>query len=128
VYNKRQADTGGKVTTDDFSRAVGILKKHGFSKKEIAAYLMYGLPGQEIKEVREGVMFLKTLGIRINLTEFSPIRGTQCWMELRDKGTIPDNLDPLLTNNSVFSYLYSGYDFTEIDRLKLDVKKYNSEI
>jgi radical SAM superfamily enzyme YgiQ (UPF0313 family) len=128
VNDRRQADTGGKVSTGDFSRAVSILKKHGFSKKEIGAYLMYGLPGQEMKEVREGVTFLKTLGIRINLTEFSPIRGTQCWMELIDRGIIPDNLDPLLTNNSVFSYLYSGYDLTEIDILKLDVKKYNSEI
>jgi radical SAM superfamily enzyme YgiQ (UPF0313 family) len=128
VNDKRQADTGGKVTTGDFSRAVGTLKKHGFSKKEIGAYLMYGLPGQEMKEVMEGVMFLKTLGIRINLTEFSPIQGTQCWMELKNKGTITDNLDPLLTNNSVFSLLYSGYNSIEIERLKLNVKKYNSEI
>ena len=33
---------------------------------------MYGLPGQEFDEIREGVEFLKSLDVKINLTEFSP--------------------------------------------------------
>jgi hypothetical protein len=33
--------------------------------------------GQGIEEVKEEIRFLKTLNVRINLTEFSPIKGTQ---------------------------------------------------
>jgi radical SAM superfamily enzyme YgiQ (UPF0313 family) len=126
VNAERQTDTGGKVTSDTFAFSVSHLKKHGFTKKEIGTYLMYGLPGQDLKEVKEGVRFLRNLGVRINLTEFSPIPHTTCWNELKEQGIIHDTIDPLLTNNTVFSYLFSGYDSGEIDKLKLEVKGYNN--
>jgi hypothetical protein len=88
---------------------------------------LYGLPGQGIDEVRDGIKFLKNLDVRINLNEFSPVPGTQCWKELKERNIINDQLDPLLTNNSVFSYLFSGYDPSELEELKLDVKNYNAE-
>jgi hypothetical protein len=121
----RQRDTGGKVTTSDFEQAVGHLKGAGFTKEEIGAYLLYGLPGQEWKEVEEGVDFLKRLGIRIHLAEFSPIRGTASWEELVKRGAVPEDLDPLLCNNTVYSYLYAGYDRNTVEGLKIAVKEYN---
>jgi radical SAM superfamily enzyme YgiQ (UPF0313 family) len=127
IDEKRQLETGGKITTKDFISAVERLKMQGFKKEQIGVYLMYGLPDQSLEEVKEGVKFLKSLNVRINLTEFSPIPGTSCWEELKRKGIISDNIDPLLTNNTVFSYLYSGYDWNELERLKLDVKEYNRE-
>ena len=107
-------------------RAVRLLKKKGFSRKEIGVYIMYGLPGQAIEELKDGINFLKSLDVRIHLTEFSPIRGTQSWNELMQMGLINDNLDPLLTNNTIFSYLYSGYDIDEIHKIKKEVKEFNA--
>ena len=121
----RSKHTSGKVTKDIFKSAVKQLQKYGFSKKHIGAYLMYGLPGQELEEVIDGVKFLKQLGVKIHLTEFSPIPATQCWKELQHLGTVSDTTDPLLTNNTVFSYLFSGYKPGKIEKLKLDVKQYN---
>jgi hypothetical protein len=66
------------------------------------------------------------LDVRINLTEYAPVPGTPCWEELLRKGTIIEDMDPLLTNNSVFSYLFSGYDAEELEQLRLGVKEYNS--
>ena len=126
VDSSRQKTTGDKVSIHETERAVAYLKKEGFSKQEIGVYLMYGLPGQELEEVKDGISFLKTLGVSIYLTEFSPIRGTQSWNELVLKGVIHDSLDPLLTNNTVFSYLHSGYDPGDIKSMKLEVKKYNT--
>jgi radical SAM superfamily enzyme YgiQ (UPF0313 family) len=126
ISSERQARTGGKVNKMTFTTAVKRLKNYGFTKNEISTYLMYGLPGQGLEEVKEGVKFLKDLGVRINLTEFSPIPGTLCWQELNDRGLITNDIDPLLTNNTVFSYLFSGYDLLELEKLKLDVKQYNS--
>jgi radical SAM superfamily enzyme YgiQ (UPF0313 family) len=127
IDNVRQKQTGGKVTSDDLFRSVTNLKKCGYTKNDIGVYLMYGLPGQGLDEVKEGIKFLKSLDVRINLTEFSPIPGTKCWKELVDKGVISDSIDPLLTNNNVFAYLFAGYDRDEIERMKRDVKNYNSK-
>ncbi|MDA8239027.1 MAG: B12-binding domain-containing radical SAM protein [Nitrospiraceae bacterium] len=127
VNPERQKQSGGKITSEDLEHAVQVLKRRGFAKEEVGVYLMYGLPGQGLGEVREGIRFLESLGVRIHLTEFSPIPGTEYWRVLEEKGIVGENTDPLLTNNSVFSYLFSGYDPHEIDQLKLGVKKYNFE-
>jgi uncharacterized radical SAM superfamily protein len=127
INTERQRVTGGKVSTAEFVRSINALKKYGFTKDDIGVYLMYGLPGQELYEIREGVEFLKSLEVKINLTEFSPVPGTKCWEELINMGTITEDIDPLLTNNSVFTRLFSGYDLKRLDQLKLHVNKYNSE-
>jgi radical SAM superfamily enzyme YgiQ (UPF0313 family) len=127
VYDIRQKKTGGKVTSDILRAAVEALQKHGFSKEHIGVYLMYGLPGQELEEVKEGVEFLKALKVRIKLTEFSPIPGTRCFDTLTEKGVLSSDTDPLLTNNSVFSWLYSGYEPDALEQMKLDVIRYNNE-
>lgn len=126
IDRERQIKTGGKVKTDSLVSAVKSLKKYGFTKDQIGVYLMYGLPGQELKEAREGVEFLKSIGVRIHLTEFSPIPGTACWEELKNKAVINDNIDPLLTNNTVFTYMYSSYNWKALENLKLNVKQHNN--
>lgn len=126
VDDERNAVTGGKVTAELLRAAVEMLKKQCLEKRGIGVYLMYGLPGQGLDEVRDGIKFLKNLDVRIHLTEFSPVPGTRCWEELIQKNVINDDIDPLLTNNTVFSYLFSGYAPSELEELKLDVKNYNA--
>ena len=126
VNEDRQAATGGKVSSACLESAVKTLKRNGFTKEHIGVYLMYGLPGQGLSEVKDGIEFLKGLGVKVHLTEFSPIPGTSCWQELIGRGIITDDTDPLLTNNTVFTYLFSGYDLEELEELKLTVKDFNS--
>jgi hypothetical protein len=76
--------------------------------------------------VKDGIRFLKDLNVTIHLAEFSPIKGTAAWEYLVNKGIIPDNLDPLLTNNTVFSDRYSQYDRSEVEKMKFAVKEYNA--
>lgn len=127
VDEERQINTGAKVSSRALQRAVTLLKKYGFGKEHIGVYIMYGLPGQPLKEVKESVLFVKSLGVRINLTEFSPIPKTACWNDLMQKGIISDDLDPLLTNNSVFSLLFSDYGIGNLEGLKQDVQNYNRQ-
>ncbi len=125
VERNRQLSTGGKVTSDDLERSVGSLKRADFNKENLGAYLLYGLPEQRLSEVEEGFAFIKRLNIRAYLAEFSPIRGTACWDDLVMNHAIPRDLDPLLTNNTVFSYFYSEYDRAELARIKIEVKEFN---
>jgi radical SAM superfamily enzyme YgiQ (UPF0313 family) len=128
INSERQARTGGKVSTDIFRRAVQNLKTQGFTKEQVGVYLMYGLPGQELGEVKQGVELIQSLGLRIYLSEFSPLPGTSCWEELIGSGIMSGDIDPLLTNNSVFTLLFSRYDAAVLKQLKLNVKEYNSEL
>ncbi|MCX7793883.1 MAG: radical SAM protein [Thermodesulfovibrionales bacterium] len=125
ISSETQEKTGGKVNTEEFKRAIEILKKTGFTKKELGVYLMFGLPGQGLQDVTEGVKFLKSLNVKIHLTEYSPIPETILWKEMVASGIISQDVDPLLTNNSVFYYLFSGYDIKKLEELKLEVKRYN---
>ena len=122
---ERQHNTGAKVKNSDLERAVALFKQYGFTKDELGVYIMYGLPGQELPEVIEGVRFLQKFDVKIYLSEFSPVRGTRSWNQLIQDGIIDDTLDPLFTNNTVFSFLYSGYDAGAVKSLKLAVKGYN---
>ena len=123
---ERQEQTGGKVTSEHLFRAVNALKRQGFTRGNTGVYLMYGLPGQGLDEVEQGVEFLKHLSVKIHLTEFSPIPGTRCWDDILKRGIIHDEIDPLLTNNTVFSWLFSDYDPFALKKLKLSVKEYNA--
>ncbi len=113
----RQAATGGKVGNEDLRRAVDRLLQAGAPREAIGVYLMAGLPGQGLEEVREGLRFVRSLGVRPHLAELSPIPGTPVWDDLRARGTIPSDLDPLLTNNTVFTRLFGGYPRREFEAL-----------
>ena len=102
---KRQADMGFKVKDDDLINAVDHLTRAGFNRSEIGSYILMGLPGQELEEVIESMVFVLKLGIKVSLASFSPIPGTESWQDAIDSGIMPDDVDPLLTNSSVFSLL-----------------------
>jgi radical SAM superfamily enzyme YgiQ (UPF0313 family) len=128
VNEQRLRSTGGKVTRSELYYAVQRLKNNGFTKNGLGVYLMYGLPGQGIEEVRESVRFIMDLDVKVHLSEFSPIPGTASWDELVKDGKITDDIDPLLTNNTVFSLLNSHYSAEDIRQLKDDVIRHNSAV
>lgn len=115
---KRQADTGGKVTSRDIKRAVENLISAGMPRSSIGVYLLVGLPGQDLDEIEEGVTYVKSLGVRPYLAEFSPIPGTREWTRLEKQGVVSPGMDPLLTNNTLFFRLFSGYDMGRFQQIK----------
>jgi len=123
VDENRQKTTGAKVATSEAARAVENLLRAGAAKKSIGIYLLMGLPGQSLDEVRAGVEFVRSLGVRPYLAEFSPIPGTPEWDRLANAGTIPPDMDPLLTNNNIFFRLFSGYDSAEVEAVRLLARK-----
>lgn len=119
VDESRQKTTGAKVANVEMAEAVGNLFKAGASRNSMGIYLLIGLPGQDLREVKAGVEFVKSLGVRPYLAEFSPIPGTPEWDGLVKSGTIPPDFDPLLTNNNIFFRRFSNYDPGEIENLRL---------
>lgn len=119
--------TGCAASTADLVRAIGLLRQAGFAKKGIAVELMYGVPEQSIDEVREGISFLKGLGVSIHLIGYSLAPNTGAWTNLVRKGVIPEDLDPLLTNSVAFWLLHSGYDPDAIEGFRREVMAHNAK-
>lgn len=99
----RQEETGGKVNNRDLVRALGLLEEGGFQRREIIVYLMIGLPGQNPEEAERNIRFVDSLGAAASLAAYSPIPGTPDYLALVRKGAIPEDLDPLWHNNTIFS-------------------------
>jgi len=99
---KRRKDMYSKVSNDDMINAVENLEKAGYERSKIEAYALMGLPGQDINEIISTMIFLNNLGVQIKLASFSPIPGTLDFDRAVESGSIAKDIDPLLTNKSIF--------------------------
>jgi radical SAM superfamily enzyme YgiQ (UPF0313 family) len=108
-----QKKTGGKVYSDELVRAVENLAAAGADPRQLHAYLIVGHPKGEAQGVEESMFFANRVGIRVMLSEFSPIPGTpdgeSCrqWVDLDE---------PLWHNKTAWTIRMLGE--TEINRLK----------
>lgn len=110
VDKKRQNQLCSKVNDSDLCTAVDNLLNAGFKNKDISAYVLMGLPGQSIQEVINSILFVYGLGIKVSLASFSPIPGTGYWYTSIKDGKLSDDIDPILTNNSIFPLYQDQYN------------------
>lgn len=116
ISKDKQVKTGGKVFTEEFEDAIIRLTKIGYRKSEIIAYIIFGLPDDKVDECVETMDYLHNLGVRIYLSEFSPIPGSEYF----------DVEDPILSNNTI--YLYYKNKGKELQFLKDYKNKLNREL
>jgi radical SAM superfamily enzyme YgiQ (UPF0313 family) len=118
-----QQSTGGKVTPSEFEQAVSHLKQAGARPDQITAYLIVGHPETESQEIEESMRTVHSLGVRIMLSEYSPIPGTpdgeECrrWLDLDE---------PLLHNKTAFTLSFLGK--RRLQQLKDLSSEMNSEL
>lgn len=110
--------TGGKVVKEEVASAVESLTRAGADPASIGVYLLIGLPGQATGEVEESIRFVRGLGVRPYLAEFSPIPGTVEWEKAKSAGFLGDDTEPLWTNNSLYLTHLGGWSEDEVRRLK----------
>ncbi len=103
-----QLSTGGKVTNEDFFRAVKNLADAGFTAREMSAYIMLNLPGQKVEDVERSLEKCGELGVYPSLNEFTPIPGTVQWRTLIEDDLFDEEIDPLLLDNSMLPHWWKG--------------------
>ncbi len=118
-----QSETGGKVNNQDFRRAVENLKKAGYTGQEIGVYLMAGFPGQRREEIEDSIAFVKAVGARPILVEYSPIPGTPLFEKARRMSPFDLEKEPLFQNNSLLPCRWEGFTWEDFHRLKGDLKE-----
>jgi radical SAM superfamily enzyme YgiQ (UPF0313 family) len=116
--SSRQAETGGKVTTEELRQAVAYLRQAGYGSADIGIYLLCGLPGQKAREIEAGIDLVWGIGAKPILAEYSPIPGTTLWNEAVRQARYDIVREPLFQNNSLLSCLRSDISTTDFQALK----------
>lgn len=102
VNENRQAEMHHKVSDQGMIDAVDHLERAGYRRSDLEAYVIMGLPGQNLEEILASMIFVNNLGVRVRLASYSPIPGTTDFDRAVESGYIPADIDPLLTNKTIY--------------------------
>ncbi len=118
-----QRRTGSKVYAEELEQAVAHLVRAGADVRHITAYLIMGHPHGAQQDVEASMHFAHRLGLRLMLSEFSPIPGTpdgeycRQWVDLDE---------PLWHNKTVFPLRFLGVE--SVGRLKTLCRELNGSL
>ncbi len=124
-FDDRQA-IDSKVEPDEFEQAVGYLKEAGFKGEDLGAYLLYGLPGQDLSKLERSIKMVKACGLRPILAQYSPIPHTELWHEAVKASRYDLGEDPIFHNNSIFPCRKAPFSWEEVRYLKDLVQEWAS--
>ena len=110
--------SSGKVTVAEMVQAVENLEAAGYKRKDIAVYLLFGVPGQELKQLEKDLLFVKSLGVKPHLSYFSPVPGTVDFIKLQEKGVLATPVNLYETNKIYFLYNKTAFSPGEIKYIK----------
>ena len=118
-----QRETGNKASRADFGSAARALRSAGFTRDEVGAYILAGLPGQSSASVRGSISFVQEHGIRPCLTEYSPIPGTAFWERAVAASPFPLQDEPLFHNNTLLPCRSDDFTIEDMETLKRESRK-----
>ncbi|MGD2186279.1 MAG: radical SAM protein [Desulfobacterales bacterium] len=116
-----------KVAENDFKRAAGYLKEAGFDSQQVGAYLLMGLPGQQLTAVENSIRAVQETGITPILAYYSPIPHTAMWQKAVAASRYDLEADPIFTNNSIIPCQPEAFNWENITALKKLASGSNSE-
>lgn len=121
-----QRKTGGKVYPQELARAVEHLLDAGADPQCLRAYVIIGHPMEEQQRVEESMRWASRMGIKIMISEFSPIPGTpdgeacRRWVDLDE---------PLWHNKTAFTALRLGSaESQKLKRLAVELNQNLGEL
>jgi radical SAM superfamily enzyme YgiQ (UPF0313 family) len=110
--------SSNKVTVAEMVQAVDNLENAGYKRGDIGVYLLFGYPGQKLRDIEQSLHFVKELGVSPHLSLFSPVPGTVDFNSLQRSGVLSTPTDLYETNKIYFLYNKSGFSHDEIKHIK----------
>jgi radical SAM superfamily enzyme YgiQ (UPF0313 family) len=126
--SQEQFRTGGKVTNDEFEMAVQALRQAGFTARDVAAYLLVGMPGQALTDILASIRFVHRCGVQVRLSEFTPVPDPSEGEVGMEGRTRPEDDEPLLQNNSFFSASSLSEPWVAIETIKREAREGNRRL
>lgn len=125
---ERQKEMHGKVSDQSLIDALRHLENAGYKRHDLEAYIIMGLPGQSIEEVVESMVFVMSLGCKVRLTSFTPLPGTLDWERAVQSCDLDPDIDPILTNNTLYPLRHKGFTTDHFQKLRKICREHNSTI
>ncbi len=120
-----QEQTGNKASMEEMKECIKNLKCAGFKKHQIGVYVMIGLKRQSIKEIKDSIDFIASLGVLVKPVTYSPIPNTIEYQHYEKE--FPEIREEPLYHNDSFFLVYSGFmSYAELEDIKRYVRKLNS--
>lgn len=112
-FESRSSDfhsqTGSKVVSDELAAAAENLRSAGVRPDRITAYEMLGHPRFGVQQLEDSMRFVNSLGIRLQLSDFSPIPNTPDGELCR---SITDLDEPLNHSKTAFPIRFLGFEIS----------------
>jgi len=117
IFDRRE-EIDRKLTAEEFKRSVEHLKRAGFTRRQIGAYLLVGLPGQPVSAVERSMAIVKDSGVTPIPAYYSPVPHTAMWPRAVAVSRYDLESDPIFTNNAILPCLDESFSWQIISRLK----------
>ncbi len=117
-----------KLVISDFGEKIDLLRRVGFRGEDIGVYILAGLPRQYAEEVEETIRFVSKFGVRVYVSEYSPVPGTPMFEESVTLSAFPIAEEPLFQNNTIFPMQWEGFTLEDLENLKVMAREVTKEI
>jgi pyruvate-formate lyase-activating enzyme len=118
-----QNSTGGKVEDAHLASAARNLLSARAERQNITAYVLAGHPASPPADIEDSMRFVHSLGIRITLSDFTPIPGTP---DAEQASRLVDLAEPLNHNKTAWPIRFIGND--RMNRLKDLCRSLNGQL
>lgn len=117
AFDARQ-ELDKKVTAEEFKRAATCLKAAGFDRHMIGAYLLAGLPGQDMTSIEDSIKIVRQNSVTPILAYYTPIPHTALWRKAVASSRYDMESDPVFTNNAILPCQKEPFSWETITYLK----------
>lgn len=108
-----------KLTRQEWEDGARNLLAAGFDLDDIGVYILFGLPEQDLDNVRDAVDHVRAFGFRPHLAHYTPIPGSPLFHQAVQASPHPIDTEPLFQNNSIWPCMPGGFSWDEARRWKL---------
>ncbi|MDY0276251.1 MAG: radical SAM protein [Desulfomicrobium sp.] len=98
-----------KLSREEWHSALRALAEAGFGAHEIGAYVLFGLPHQNLEAVERTIGQVLQQGVRPELAYYTPIPGSPLFEEACLASPWPLAKEPLTQNNAIWPCVPGGY-------------------
>ena len=117
AFDARQ-ELDKKVTAEEFKQAVRWLRDAGFDRNMIGAYLLAGLPGQDMASIENSINIVRQNNVTPVLAYYTPIPHTVLWPGAVASSRYDLESDPVFTNNAILPCQQEPFSWETITNLK----------